>query len=125
MNDKKSNNNTIRYLKVKHGMVSEEYTDDFISMMKNEYDYFFDTAEYLFDRHPDIRVFVKEESLFSERPSVYYYRDSELLMTFGGTVFFAKLGKTKVRSLTKKEMQFLLKNLKRNDHGIYRIDAES
>ena len=122
MNDKK-NNNRIRYLKVKYGRVSEEYTYDFISMMKREYKYYFDTTDYLFDRYPDIRVFVEEESLFTENPSIYYYQDDELLMTFNGTVFFAKLGKTKVRSLSKKETQFLLKNLKRNNDNTYSINA--
>ena len=122
MKDRK-NKNAIRYLKVKHGTVSEEYTEDLISVMKKEYDYFFDTTDDLFDRYPDIRVFVKDESLFSEEPSVNYYQDDELLMTFNGTVFFAKLGRTKVRSLSKKETQFLLRNLKRNDDGTYSITA--
>ena len=120
MKDRK-NKNAIRYLKVKHGKVSEEYTDDFISVMNEEYGYFFDTTDYLFERYPDIRVFVKDESLFTEEPSVYYYQDDELLMTFNGTVFFAKLGKSKVRSLSKKETAFLLRNLKRNDGGAYSI----
>ena len=39
----------IRYLSVKDGNVNVAYTDDFIKMMKNEYDYFFDTSDHLFD----------------------------------------------------------------------------
>ena len=113
----------IRYRSVRDGNIDVAYTDDFIQMMKNEYDYFFDTSDHLFDRYPDIRVFVKDESLFTEEPSVNYYRDNELLMTFNGTVFFEKLGKTKVRSLSKKEVSFLLRNLKRNNDDIYSIDA--
>ena len=36
----------IRYLSVKDGNVNVAYTDDFIKMMKNEYDYFFDTSDH-------------------------------------------------------------------------------
>ena len=82
----------IRYLSVRDGNIDVAYTDDFIQMMKNEYDYFFDTSDHLFDRYPDIRVFVKDESLFTENPTVYYYQDNEPITTFNGTVFFAKLG---------------------------------
>ena len=39
----------IRYLSVKDGNVNVTYTDDFIKMMKKEYDYFFDTSDHLFD----------------------------------------------------------------------------
>ena len=113
----------IRYMVIKDGCIDIGYTDDFIRMIKDEFKYFYDTTDYLFDKYPDIRVFVKEESLFSEEPSVSYYRDNELLMTFNGTVFFAKLGKSKVRSLSKKEVSFLLRNLKRSNDGIYRIAA--
>lgn len=113
----------IRYLRVKDGTVSEEYTEDLFTLMKKEYGYFFDTTDHLFDRYPDIRVFVKDESLFTEKPAINYLHDNELLMTFNGTVFFGKLGKTKVRSLSKKEIKFLLKNLKRNNDDIYSIDA--
>ncbi|MBR0420657.1 MAG: hypothetical protein IJI66_15950 [Erysipelotrichaceae bacterium] len=122
MNDKK-NKNTIRFLSVKDGNIDVAYTDDFIQMMKNEYDYFFDTSDHLFDRYPDIRVFVKDESLFTENPTVYYYQDNEPITTFNGTVFFAKLGMYCVRSLSKKEVSFLLRNLKRNNDDIYSIDA--
>lgn len=113
----------IRYLSVKDGNISVEYTDDFIRMMEDEYKCFFDTSDHLFDRYPDIRVFVKDMSFFDEGPSVNYYRDNELMMTFNGTVFFAKLGMYCVRSLSKKEVSFLLRNLKRNNDDIYSIDA--
>ena len=39
----------IRYLSVRDGNIDVAYTDDFIKMMKNEYDYFFDTSDHLFD----------------------------------------------------------------------------
>ena len=122
MNDKK-NKNTIRFLSVKDGNIDVAYTDDFIQMMKDEYDYFFDTSDHLFDRYEDIRVFVKDMSFFDEEPSIECYRGGRLSMTFNGTVFFAKLGKYCVRSLSKKEVSFLLRNLKRKDEKICYIDA--
>jgi len=119
----KKDNRCIRYVAVKGGNVSIGYIQDFMKMMKDEYDHRFDSTDCLFDRYPDIRVFVKDESLFTEKPTVYYCRDNELMMTFNGTVFFAKLGITGVRSLSKKETAFLLNNLKRNDDNTYSIDA--
>ena len=121
MKDKKM----IRYLLVKDENASVEYTDDFVKMMKHEFNYFFDTTDQLFDRYPDIRVFVKDESLFSEKPAVYYYQDNELITAFNGTMFFAKLGTHCIRSLSKKEAAFLLKNLKKDEDGTYRISYES
>ena len=115
----KNNKRRVRYMIVKNGTAEVRYTDDFIGMMKNEYHYFFDTTDYLFERYPDIRVFVKDESLFTEKPTVYYCQDSELITTFNGTAFFAKLGITRVRSLSKKEISFLLKNLRRRDDNTF------
>lgn len=125
MVNKRNGRETTCYMKVKERIISIDYTDDLFSVMKDEYDSFIDTTDNLFGRYPDIRVFVKEESLFTEKPSVNYYQNDELMMTFNGTVFFAKLGKTKVRSLSKKETEFLLKNLSRNDDGTYSISAEA
>ena len=114
-------NKLIRYLIIRNGNVAIGYTDDFIRLMDDEYHYFFDSCDDLFDSYPDIRVFVKDESLFSEKPTVYYYDDQKLMTTFNGTVFFAKLGTTKVRSLSEKEVSFLLKNLNRRCDGCYEI----
>lgn len=115
----KRNNNTIRYVIVKDGAVDVKYADDFISLMKDEYNYFFDSADCLFDRYLDIRVFVKEGSCFNEKPTMYYFDNNELMTSFNGTVFFAKLGKTKVMSLSNKEVNFLLNNIKRRDDGLF------
>ena len=115
----------IRYLLVKDGRTELAYTDDFMKLMKNEFNYFFDTADDLFERYPDIRVFVKDESLFTEKPALYYYQDNELITTFNGTVFFAKLGSCCIRSLSQKEVSFLLKNLNKDEDGTYRISCES
>ena len=40
----------IRYLSVKDGNISVEYTDDFIQVMKKEFNGFFDTTDNLFER---------------------------------------------------------------------------
>lgn len=123
MNNGRKDKKAIRYLKVKDGNISVEYTNDLIQAMKEEYEYFFDTSDHLFDRYEDIRVFVKDMSFFDEEPSIECYRGGRLSMTFNGTVFFAKLGKYCVRSLSKKEVSFLLRNLKRKDEKICYIDA--
>ena len=123
MNNGRKDKKAIRYLKVKDGNISVEYTNDLIQAMKEEYEYFFDTSDHLFDRYEDIRVFVKDMSFFDEEPSIEYYRNGRLSMTFNGTVFFAKLGTYCVRSLSKKEVSFLLRNLKRKDEKICYIDA--
>ena len=122
MNDERKGKELVRYLKVKDGNISVEYTDDFIQVMKKEFNGFFDTTDNLFERYPDIRVFVKDMSFFDEKPSVGYCRNGRLSSTFNGTVFFAKLGMYCIRSLSKKEVSFLLRNLKRDD-GIYFIEA--
>ena len=111
----------VRYIIIRDESADIRYTDDFLELIRNEFRYFFDSTDCLFDRYPDIRVFVKDESLFTEKPSVYYYDDHKLMTTFNGTVFFAKLGIAKVRSLSKKEADFLLKNLKRRDDRCYDI----
>ena len=121
----KNDKRQIKYVIVKNGTAEVRYTDDFIGMMKNEYRYFFDTTDYLFEKYPDIRVFVKDESLFTEKPTVYYCQDNELITTFNGTVFFAKLGITRVRSLSKRETSFLLRNLNRRDDDTFEITYES
>lgn len=112
----------VRYIIVKDGQIDVRYTSNFIQLIKDEFQYFFDSTDYLFDDYPDVRVFVKDESLFTERPSVFYYYDHELFTTFNGTVFFAKLGTYKPRSLSKREVAFLLKNLKPRDDGNFDID---
>ena len=106
---------------IKDGNVSIEYSDDFLKTMDSEYRYYFDTTENLFFEHPDIRVCVKEGSLLREKASIYYYQDSKLAMTFHGTVFFAKLGKRFPRSLSKKEVAFLLRNLRKDKRGRFHI----
>ena len=123
MNDERKGKELVRYLKVKDGNISVEYTDDFIQVMKKEFNGFFDTTDNLFERYLDIRVFVKDMSFFDEKPSVGYCRNGRLSSTFNGTVFFAKLGMYCVRSLSKKEVSFLLRNLKRNNDDIYSIEA--
>ena len=92
MNNGRKDKKAIRYLKVKDGNISVEYTNDLIQAMKEEYEYFFDTSDHLFDRYEDIRVFVKDMSFFDEEPSIECYRGDRLSSTFNGTVFFAKLG---------------------------------
>ena len=62
-------------------------------------------------------------SFFDEKPSIGYCRNGRLSSTFNGTVFFAKLGMYCIRSLSKKEVSFLLRNLKRNNDDIYSIEA--
>ena len=123
MNDERKGKELVRYLKVKDGNISVEYMDDFIQVMKKEFNGFFDTTDNLFERYPDIRVFVKDMSFFDEKPSIGYCRNGRLSSTFNGTVFFAKLGMYCVRSLSKKEVSFLLRNLKRNNDDIYSIEA--
>ena len=123
MNDERKGKELVRYLKVQDGNISVEYTDDFIQVMKKEFNGFFDTTDNLFERYPDIRVFVKDMSFFDEKPSIGYCRNGRLSSTFNGTVFFAKLGMYCVRSLSKKEVSFLLRNLKRNNDDIYSIEA--
>ena len=123
MNDERKGKELVRYLKVKDGNISVEYMDDFIQVMKKEFNGFFDTTDNLFERYPDIRVFVKDMSFFDEKPSVGYCRNGRLSSTFNGTVFFAKLGMYCIRSLSKKEVSFLLRNLKRNNDDIYSIEA--
>ena len=123
MNDERKGKELVRYLKVKDGNISVEYMDDFIQVMKKEFNGFFDTTDNLFERYPDIRVFVKDMSFFDEKPSVGYCRNGRLSSTFNGTVFFAKLGMYCTRSLSKKEVSFLLRNLKRNNDDIYSIEA--
>ena len=125
MNDERKGKELVRYLKVKDGNISVEYTDDFIQVMKKEFNGFFDTTDNLFERYLDIRVFVKDMSFFDEKPSVGYCRNGRLSSTFNGTVFFAKLGMYCIRSLSKKEVSFLLRNLKRNNDDIYSIEAEA
>ena len=110
---------------IRNGKAEVRYTDDFIRMMKEEYHRFFDTTDYLFDRYPDIRVFVRDESLFDDVPQIWYYQDNKLYMTFNGTVFFAKLGMYYVRSLSKKEVSFLLRNLNRRDDDTFEISYEA
>ena len=83
--------------------------DPYECRQSGEYSYFYDTTDNLFFEYPDIRVFVKDESLFSERESVYYYQDGILNTTFNGTVFFGKLGTYKPLSLSKREISFLKK----------------
>ena len=114
----------VRYMIIRNGSIDIRYTDDFLKVLDDEYHYFFDSSDYLFDQYPDIRVFVKDESLFTDKPAVYYYDDHQLTATFNGTVFFAKLGTTKARSLSKKETSFLLKNLKRRDDGCHDISND-
>ena len=111
----------VRYMIIRNGSIDVGYTDDFLKVLDDEYHYFFDSSDYLFDQYPDIRVFVKDESLFTDKPTVYYYDDHKLTATFNGTVFFAKLGATKVRSLSKQEAGFLMKNLKRRDDDCFDI----
>ena len=123
MNDERKGKELVRYLKVKDGNISVEYMDDFIQVMKKEFNGFFDTTDNLFERYLDIRVFVKDMSFFDEKPSIGYCRNGRLSSTFNGTVFFAKLGMYCVRSLSKKEVSFLLRNLKRNNDDIYSIEA--
>ena len=123
MNNGRKDKKAIRYLKVKDGNISVEYTNDLIQAMKEEYEYFFDASDHLFDRYEDIRVFVKDMSFFDEEPSIECYRGDRLSMTFNGTLFFAKLGTYCVKSLSKKEVSFLSRSLKRRDDGIYSIDA--
>ena len=123
MNDERKGKELVRYLKVKDGNISVEYTDDFIQVMKKEFNGFFDTTDNLFERYLDIRVFVKDMSFFDEKPSIGYCRNGRLSSTFNGTVFFAKLGMYCIRSLSKKEVSFLLRNLKRNNDDIYSIEA--
>lgn len=115
----------VRYMMIKNGNIDIGYTDDFVRLMKDEFHYYFDSCDCLFDRYPDIRVFVKDESLFDEKPTVYFYDNHQLMTTFNGTVFFAKLGTTRVRSLSKKEVGFLLKNLRRREDGCYDISNDS
>ena len=116
------NKKQIRYMIIKDGCIDVRYSNDFIKKMKDEFHYFFDTTDNLFKRYPNIRVFVKEESLWTDEPSIFYCRDNEQDMTFNGTVFFAKLGTYCVRSLSKKEVSFLLKNLKKRDDGMFHIN---
>ena len=84
---------------IKDGNISTQYSDDLMKTINEEYGYFYDTADNLFFEYPEIRVFVRDESLFSEKESVYYYQDGILNMTFNGTVFFGKLGVNRPLSL--------------------------
>lgn len=101
-----------------------EYSDDFIRTVNEEYGSYFDTTDNLFFEYPDIRVFVKDESLFTEKETVYYYQNRELNMTFNGTVFFGKLGVNKPLSLSDKEINFLKRNLKKDQDGKYHINSD-
>ena len=109
---------------IKDGNISTQYSDDLMKTINEEYGYFYDTADNLFFEYPEIRVFVRDESLFSEKESVYYYQDGILNMIFNGTVFFGKLGIYKPLSLSEREISFLKRNLKKDNDGIYNINSD-
>ena len=109
---------------IKDGNISIQYSDDLMKTINKEYSYFYDTTDNLFFEYPDIRVFIKDESLFSEKESVYYYQDGILNMTFNGTVFFGKLGVNRPLSLSEREISFLKRNLKKDNDGIYHINSD-
>ena len=117
-------NKPVRYMIIKDGNISTQYSDDLMKTINEEYGYFYDTADNLFFEYPDIRVFVRDESLFSEKESVYYYQDGVLNMTFNGTVFFGKLGVNRPLSLSEREISFLKRNLKKDNDGIYHINSD-
>ena len=50
----------VRYIIVKDGQIDVRYTSNFIQLIKDEFQYFFDSTDYLFDDYPDVRVFVKD-----------------------------------------------------------------
>ena len=109
---------------IRDGDISVGYSDDLIRTINEEYNYYFDTTDNLFFEYPDIRVFVKDESAFTEDESVYYYQDGKLNMTFNGTVFFGKLGINKPVSLSHRELNFLKRNLKKGQNGKYHINSD-
>lgn len=117
-------NKPVRYMIIKDGNISTQYSDDLMKTINEEYGYFYDTADSLFFEYPEIRVFVRDESLFSEKESVYYYQGGILNMTFNGTVFFGKLGIYKPLSLSEREISFLKRNLKKDNDGIYHINSD-
>ena len=117
-------NKPVRYMIIKDGNISTQYSDDLMKTINEEYGYFYDTADSLFFEYPEIRVFVRDESLFSEKESVYYYQDGILNMTFNGTVFFGKLGVNRPLSLSEREISFLKRNLKKDNDGIYHINSD-
>ena len=111
---------------VKDGIIEVRYTDDFIMMMEEEYHWFFDTTDNLFKRFPDIRVFVRDNSLcFNDKTEIHYHYDDDRDMDFKGTVYFAKLRERSVVSLSKKEISFLMKNLKRREDNTFEISYDS
>lgn len=121
-------NKEIRYIKVKDGVISIHSTSDFMKMMKEEYGGMsYDTTDYIFDENLDIRVFVKDLNLDSEEVCINYYYNGDLWSTFNGTVFFSKLGTTKVRSLSKKDIDIIMRNLiptRDNEFSIYSSSYE-
>lgn len=109
---------------IKDGNISTQYSDDFMKTIDDEFEYYYDTTDNLFFEYPDIRVFVKEESLFTEKESIYYYQDNELNMAFNGTVFFGKLGVNRPLSLSDREISFLKRSLKKDNDGTYHINSD-
>ena len=69
MNNGRKDKKAIRYLKVKDGNISVEYTNDLIQAMKEEYEYFFDTSDHLFDRYEDTDLIHELlEGMYAELP---------------------------------------------------------
>lgn len=120
-------NNKIRYIKVKNGVISIHSTSNFKRVMEDEFGGMaYDTTDYIFDENLDIRVFVEDLNLETEEVCINYYYNNDLCMTFNGTVLFAKDGITKIRSLSKKDINIIINNLiptYDNEFNIYSGDT--
>lgn len=104
-------NKNIHYLMIKNGKIYSLDTNNLIQTMNEEFEYFFDSRDYLFEEYKDIRIFVKDESIFTEKETIYYHFGGKLVETFHGTIIFAKLRTTCFSSLSKKEETFIKRKL--------------
>ena len=116
-------NNKIRYIKVENGVISIHWTSNFKKVMEYEFGGMaYDTTDYIFNENLDIRIFVEDLSLESREVCINYYYNNDLWQTFNGTVLFAKDGITKIRSLSKKDVNIIINNLiptNDNEFNIY------
>ncbi len=100
----------MKYIHIHNGDMQVMETSDLINAVKEAF-VCFDSTDCVFSDHPQIRVFVKDGSIYDEPVSVRVcYSDCED-MIFCGDVIIGKLNTWSQGTLTNKEIQYLLTHL--------------
>lgn len=108
-------------MEVYGGKISIRHTKDFTETLKEEYGYY-DTTDCFFDEKPNIRVFVKQSSVFMDLPdTLFYYRDGELIDILSGKVLIAKDRYSHFGPLSDKDIRFIIKKLITGNNNSFNI----